>query len=93
MQQDRKKELKFEKSREFRYHAVDAMSATLSDNSLKMLLGVEEESERVVVTVGLHMTHKTVGIMYAALRATIERYERDTGNKFPIPSDFSALNE
>lgn len=70
---------KFLRSSEFRYIPCDSISIAVSDNGVKIMLGVEEIDGNTQELVGVHMTHKTAMFLKAALSQGLSHLQQTTG--------------
>jgi len=77
------------RSGDFRYIPCDAINIALSDNGLKVILGVEEIDNTTLELVGIHLTHRTAQFLKSALAKTLEHYEQQTGQKLEEPELFA----
>lgn len=81
------------RSSDFRYIPCDAINLGLSDNGVKLLLGVEEMDGTVLDFVGVHMTHRTAAILKMAISQAFDHYEEQTGEKIPVPDTNSPSDQ
>ena len=75
-----------QRSADFRYIPCDAINIGISDNGLKLLLGVTEMDGTVLEFVGVHITHKTTVILRDALSKALEDYQLETGQVIEVPA-------
>ncbi|WP_171102858.1 hypothetical protein [Ruegeria sp. HKCCD7255] len=76
------------RSPDFRYIPCDAINLAMSDNGLKLVLGVEETDNSTLELVGVHLTHKTAMFLKTALSKALEHHEQQTGQKLEEPDLF-----
>lgn len=67
------------RSSDFRYIPCDAINLAVSDNGIKLILGVEELDGSTQELIGIHMTHKTAMLLKAALSQGLNHYQETTG--------------
>lgn len=73
------------RSPDFKYIPCDAVNLAISDNGVKLLLGVDELDGTTLELVGVHLTHSTAMFLKAALAEGLDHYQSETGTKFPEP--------
>lgn len=73
------------RSRDFKYIPCDAINLAVSDNGIKLTLGVEELDGSTYEMVGIHMTHKTAMLLKAALTQGLDHYQTSSGIKLEEP--------
>lgn len=73
------------RSRDFKYIPCDAINLAVSDNGIKLTLGVEELDGSTYEMVGIHMTHKTAMLLKAALTQGLDHYQTSFGVKLEEP--------
>ena len=76
------------RSVDFRYIPCDAINLAMSDDGLKLILGVNEADHSTLELVGIHLTHKTAMFLKAALSSAFEHHGQQTGQKFEEPDVF-----
>ncbi|MDR7127081.1 hypothetical protein [Pseudotabrizicola sp. 4114] len=77
---------KSERTHDFKYLPCDSINLALSDNGIKIILGVEELDSTTLELVGIHMTHKTAALLVAAIMQSFDHYKDATGIEIPIPT-------
>ena len=76
-EQDPKKEIT--RSPDFKYIPCDSINLAISDNGIKLLLGVEELDGSIHEMIGVHMTHRTAMFLKSALVRGLDHYQEKTG--------------
>jgi hypothetical protein len=73
------------RSPDFRYIPCDSINLAVSDNGIKLILGVEEVDGTSLELVGAHLTHKTAMLLKAALNQGLNHYQKETGTELEEP--------
>lgn len=73
------------RSSDFRYIPCDALNLAISDNGIKLILGVEELDGTTLELAGVHFTHRTAMLLRSALNQALDHYEKATGIKLDEP--------
>jgi hypothetical protein len=73
------------RSHDFRYIPCDAISLALSDNGVKLILGIDEVDGTALDLVGVHVSHKTAWALKVALSQALEHHQKETGVTFDEP--------
>ena len=73
------------RSNDFRYLPCDAINLAVSDNGIKLILGVEELDGSTLDMIGVHMTHKTAMLLKAVLAQGLEHYQSHSGTVLEEP--------
>ncbi|CUH70075.1 hypothetical protein TL5118_04050 [Thalassovita autumnalis] len=82
-----KTEMKTVRSPEFRYIPCDAINLAISDNGVKLLMGVSEIDGTTTEIVGAHMSLSTAAQLSRALTTALSNYEDQSGNKITPPGE------
>jgi hypothetical protein len=73
------------RSPDFKYIPCDAVSLAISDDGLKLILGVNEADGTSTDLVGVHMSHKTAMALKAMLSKGLDHFQQETGTKLEEP--------
>lgn len=73
------------RSPDFRYIPCDAINMAISDNGVKLILGVEEIEGAHLELIGVHLSHKTAMFLKAALTRGLEHYQKEMGVNLEEP--------
>lgn len=74
-----------QRSPDFKYIPCDAIKLAVSEDSIKLILGVEEVNGPVTELVGVHMSLKTGMVLKSILSNGLDRYQKETGNVLEEP--------
>lgn len=73
------------RSPDFRYIPCDAVSLAISDDGIKLILGVNEADGATTDLVGVHMSHKTAMALKSMLSKGLDHFQRETGTQLEEP--------
>lgn len=73
------------RSGDFRYIPCDYVNTAVSQDGIKLILGVEEVGGGATELVGVHMSLKTTNGLKAILQRVVEHAEKELGVSFDDP--------
>lgn len=73
------------RSPDFKYIPCDAINLAISDDGIKLIMGVNETEGPSTDLVGVHMSLKTAMSLKSVLEKGLNHYQRETGNKIEEP--------
>jgi hypothetical protein len=76
---EQQKDKQSQRSADFRYIPCDAINMGVSNNGVKLLVGVDEMDGVTLELVGIHMTLRTAAILERALKQGLDLVEKETG--------------
>lgn len=75
------------RSTDFRYLAADAFSLNISDNNVKVVLGIEEQPGEIIDVAGVVMTHKTLKMFSIVALDALARLEKAMGQEITVDEE------
>ena len=73
------------RSPDFKYIPCDAISLAISDEGIKLILGVSEADGSATDLVGVHMSLKTAQALQSTLARGLEQFQKETGTVIDAP--------
>lgn len=73
------------RSPDFKYIPCDAINLAISDDGIKLILGVNEADGSATDLVGVHMSLKTAMALQSLLARGLEHFQKETGTLIDAP--------
>ena len=74
-----------QRSSDFKYIPCDAINIAISDDGIKLILGVNEADAPSTDLVGVHMSHKTAMALKSIIARGLEHFQKETGKVIEDP--------
>lgn len=74
-----------QRSPDFKYIPCDAINLAISDDGIKLILGVNEADGVTTDLVGVHMSHKTAMALKTVLANGLEYFQKETNTVLEEP--------
>lgn len=73
------------RSPDFKYIPCDVINLAISDDGIKLIMGVNEAEGPSTDLVGVHMSLKTAMALKSMLERGLDHYQKETGNRLEEP--------
>lgn len=73
------------RSPDFKYIPCDAVNLAISEDGIKLILGVSEADGSSTDLVGVHMSHKTAMALKTVLSKGLNHFQQETGTELEEP--------
>ncbi|WP_065333234.1 hypothetical protein [Tritonibacter mobilis] len=74
-----------QRSPDFKYIPCDTINLSVSEDGIKLILGVDEVKGPATELVGVHMSLKTAMALKSILSKGLDHYQEETGNLLQEP--------